>query len=102
MVDDPLLEITDPGAIDAAKELELARINELDDVREILKTERGRRFLWRVVARAGIYRVSFAGDGGTHATAFREGERNMGLWLLAEIQAAGSEWWAVMQKENQG
>lgn len=68
-----------------AKERELERENELEDLRFILSTEKGRRFLWQILERAGVFRNSYTGD---NSTFFNEGRRNLGLWLIGEIAAA--------------
>jgi hypothetical protein len=45
------------------------------------------RVMHEVLAEAGVFRLSFAGES-THATAFNEGQRNVGLRLLAELERA--------------
>jgi len=48
----------------------------------VANTPEGRRFLRRVLAECGIYQSSFAkGEG--DVTAYREGKRSIGLWLLS-------------------
>lgn len=41
--------------------------------------------MWRILARAGIYQLSYAGEQ-THAAAFNEGRRDQGLQLLADLE----------------
>lgn len=81
-------ELDDPKII-AKKESKdrLARRNELADVMWVLSTLQGRRFYWRLLARCGIFRTSFVGNE-RDRTAFNEGERNVGLGLLTDMNDA--------------
>lgn len=56
---------------------------EIDDLKWVLHTKRGRRFVFRLLNRAGVYRSSFNTNALTMA--FAEGARNEGLRLLASI-----------------
>lgn len=73
------------------------RNNELNDVREIMAFKKGRRFMWRLLDTAGIYRSTFALENAVMA--FNEGQRNMGLMLLADIMEASPEKYTLMMKE---
>lgn len=72
------------------------RTRELDDVFFILGSPQGRRFFWRYLGRCGIFRTSMTGN---NTTFFNEGERMIGLNLLADLNEANPEAYAVMQKE---
>lgn len=61
----------------------LARRQELSDVAAILGQRAGRRFIWRLLSEAGIYRSSFTGN---NSTFFNEGRRDIGLRFLADTQ----------------
>ncbi|TPQ24929.1 hypothetical protein [Methylomonas koyamae] len=64
----------------------LQKLNQAKDLSVLLSMPEGRRFLRRLLHLCGVYRISYvAGD--THATAYREGARNIGNLYLAEIQA---------------
>lgn len=65
---------------------------------ETLKTPQGRAFLNDILARCGIYRSSFNAQTPPR-TFFREGERNIGLQVLALIHEAHPDAYHVMQKE---
>jgi hypothetical protein len=73
------------------------RQKEIDDVEKVLKTPEGRRFIWRMLSRTGIYRNSFSLN--SNQTAFCEGERNIGLWLINEVNEADIAAFAKMQNE---
>lgn len=53
-----------------------------NDLKWILATEQGRRFTWRLLETTGIFKSSFTGSSETY---FLEGQRNVGLKLLAEV-----------------
>jgi len=70
---------------------------EIEDLKWVMSNKRGRRFAWRLLDRAGIYRTSFTGNS---TTFFNEGMRNIGLMLVADIHEACPEAYALMIKEN--
>lgn len=80
---------------DAAK---LARQVEANDIKWLMGNKQGRRIVWRLLARAGVYRMTFAGvDAQTN---FNEGARSNGLALLADINAHAPEAYALMAAES--
>ncbi len=83
---------------DAAKRDQLARINEADDFKWLMGSKRGRRIVWRLLDRAGVFRLSF--NTNSMAMAFAEGNRNEGLRTLAQIHAHCPELYPVMMKEQ--
>ena len=64
----------------------LTRENELEDLKKILDTAFGSRFLWRIFERCHMYHSISGRDMLDMARA--SGERDIGLWLLDEINAA--------------
>ena len=69
---------------------------EIEDLRFLLDSNQGRAFLWRLVSECGIYRAS----PNEYMERF-EGQRDIGLWLLAEIHAVPGKWYSLMAKEAQ-
>lgn len=63
-----------------------ARNQELDDVRQIVGTKAGQRFVNRMLAQCGVYRISYTGN--AEQAVFAEGQRNIGLMLLADLEEA--------------
>lgn len=96
---------TDPDAV-ASEERRLAREHQaaLADLRAVLALAEGRRWLWRLLAHAELFRSSFDADNPAR-TAYREGRRGVGLWLLDEMAQADpaafpslvAETWAAAQ-----
>lgn len=73
------------------------RQKEIDDIRKTLKTPEGRRFIWRMLGKCGVFRNSF--NSNSNQTAFSEGQRNIGLDLLNDINEADIAAFARMQNE---
>ena len=75
----------------------LARI-ERDDTVWVMRTRQGRRVIYRFIAQAGVWKTSF------HTNAlqmsFNEGQRNMGLVLLAKLTEYCEDSYALMLKEH--
>lgn len=72
------------------------RDRELEDVRWMLSSREGRRFFWRLISHCHVFETSFTGN---NTTFFKEGERNIGIFLLTELNAAAPEAYALMQSE---
>ena len=78
----------------AAKE---ERDRQIADLKWLMKDQRGRRVMQRLMDKAGIYRTSFTGNSETF---FREGERNVGLLFISEITEHCPEEFLLMLKEQ--
>lgn len=76
---------------------EQIRDREMHDMRTVMSTVEGRRFVWRLLERAGVFRTSFTGNS---TTFFNEGQRNMGLIVLADVHEACAEQYIVMMNES--
>lgn len=73
-------------------------MREAEDLKWLLSSKRGRRIVYRLLQRAGVYRSSF----NTNALqmSFNEGNRNSGLMLLAAITDSSPERYAEMIEES--
>lgn len=80
-----------------ALKAQLERQTEIDDLLWLMSDKRGRRVMWRLLQRSGIYRTSFTGE--ALSMAFKEGERNQGLRLMDQVMQHCPERFSVMQKE---
>lgn len=83
-----------------AEKRKLQREQDDQDLRVVMSTPGGRRFVRRVLALCGTYRLSFAGEQ-THSTAFNEGKRSIGNQLLAEVEAVSPDGFIDMLREAQ-
>jgi hypothetical protein len=73
---------------EAKKKVRHTREQELNDVRFILSTPQGRRFVWRYLD--GLFRLS-ARSAEPYWTYFNEGERNVSLKMQADVVEASPE-----------
>ena len=69
------------------------------DIYWLMSEPAGRRVAMRMLNNAGCFRPSYT-QGDSHHTAFREGERNQGNWLLTQVLKETPEQYALMLKEN--
>ena len=68
------------------------------DLLAVMSAPEGRRLLWRYLEITGIYKLSYTGNSETF---FNEGQRNIGLKLLAEIQrVAPAEYMEMVRESN--
>lgn len=80
-----MFNAADQRQVRKAKQKErLAHDQALKDLRDVCATRQGRRFVWKQLVQAGVFRQSFT-DGAPETTAFHEGRRSLGLALMAEI-----------------
>jgi hypothetical protein len=77
----------------------LGREQEVSDIRKILESDYGRRFVWRYLTTAGVFQTSFTGNS---TTFFNEGRRDVGLKILADVMEAMPDAYIQMAKESQG
>lgn len=76
---------------------ELDRETENGDIKWLMSNKRGRRIIWRLLERAGVFRSSF--NTNAMSMAFSEGLRNEGLRLIAQIHQLCPELYPTMVKE---
>lgn len=63
----------------------------------MLSLPSGRRFVWRIIEASGAFGASYSPD--THAMAFTEGRRSVGLEMMLRIQTALPNRWLEMLGE---
>src|SRR5580692_7555695 len=80
-----------------ARRARTARLQRSADVRWLMGDARGRRFVWDLLGRAGLFRSSMAVS--AELTAFNEGRRDLGLGLLADLTRLCPEQYGRMQAE---
>ena len=76
---------------------ERLRERELNDLRVVMSSVEGRRFVWRLLEKAGVFRTSFTGNS---TTFFNEGMRNMGLMVLGDVHEAAADAYIMMMNES--
>jgi hypothetical protein len=80
---------------DAQEQVE--RDNEIADLRDILLDAKVRKFLWRIMSRAGMFRTHF--NPNAAIMGHNTGQADMGTAILNEILEANPEAWIVMQQD---
>lgn len=68
------------------------------DLLWVMSSPEGRRFIWRILEGAGLYKLSYTGNSETF---FNEGQRNIGLKLLSELQKVTPNEYVKMTQECQ-
>jgi hypothetical protein len=74
------------------------RDQELSDLRVILATTCGRRFVWSLLSKCGLYESGWDPSAKIH---FNAGRRQVGLELMADIASADEHAFLVMMTEAQ-
>lgn len=69
------------------------------DIKWLMGSRRGRRIIWRILERAGVFRLSF--NTNAMQMAFAEGNKNEGIRTLALIHTQCPELYPTMVKEQQ-
>lgn len=83
----------------AAKREKDDRELELADVRAVLSTVEGRRFLWRVMAHCRVFGSVF--DPQATQIAFNAGRQDVGHYLMSEVTTADEQRLLEMMNESQ-
>lgn len=83
----------------AGKKVKQREDIDVADMKFIMGTPQGRRFMWRYLELCGVYTSSFQGES-THETAFKEGTRLVGLTLLNDVNLAGPQAYFQMIEES--
>lgn len=71
------------NAQDDADQRAAARQQALNDLKSVLRTDPGRRVLYRILQHCHLFSLSY----GSGAVDFLEGQRSVGLKILADIEA---------------
>lgn len=83
----------------AGRDLKLEAEQRDADLKAVMSTPAGRRFILRLLRNAKLNRSSYAGEL-THAMAFNEGVREMAVRLNDELEQRFRELWLLMHQEN--
>jgi hypothetical protein len=83
---------------DARHEASLERRNTAENWAWLMSSKRGRALMRDMLHFCGVYRSSFTGNSETY---FREGQRNVGMYLLSQAQEHAPDFYIEMIKEAQ-
>lgn len=81
-----------------AKKQHKSRELELLSIRNVMKTENGRHFMWRCLQNCCTFENIFNTDPIQHA--HNSGKRKHGLWLDRELRESATDDYFKMLKEN--
>ena len=73
------------------------RATEIADLQEVMGTQAGRRFVWKLLGDAGVFRMSMNPNFGV--TAFAEGQRSVGNALYADLHEHCFDQYQEMERE---
>lgn len=83
-------DFLDPAEVkkqkESAEDLERTTKLRLSDMRKILSLPEGRRYVWEELKRSGVFTLSFSPN--ASQTAYNEGQRSLGISLLADVELA--------------
>jgi len=98
MTDDTeVFNAADPAAVDKkTRKADRVENRRLAAFKTVMASREGRRYVWWLLEQTGVFRSSFTGNS---TTFFNEGQRNVGLMLVADINAAAPELYIVMLDE---
>jgi hypothetical protein len=81
-----------------AQEKAVLRSNELSDLKTVMLTPEGRRFMWRFLSEANIFGPCYTGNSETF---YREGRREFALRYFNDLLASCHELYLIMVREQQ-
>ena len=89
-------DVLDPDAIAAANEAKIEvqrkkRRRELSDIKSLLRSAEGRRFLNRLFAVTGLFQNPFDIGGVSGMTEYRSGRQSVGQQVLHDVRLASSK-----------
>ncbi len=85
-------------AVEDKQKAKRIRDKEINDIRWVLSDARGRRFLWRLLSIAGVFRTPYVPKD-TNETFKLIGYKEIGLLLVDEITQADTDALLQMQRE---
>lgn len=89
----------DPEQVER-RQIEAARdeMEKRQAIGRLLLDAAGRKWMWDLLVQCHVFHTEFHGEN-THMTAFAIGERNIGLRILSEMNAAAPNAYAAMLQE---
>lgn len=73
-------------------------LQDIADFKWLMSDHRGRRFMWRTMGRCRLFEPSLGPSDAI--TNWNEGQRNVGLFLLSQVNELTPSLYAVMAAEN--
>lgn len=67
-------------------------------IQALMGLKQGRRYVWEILEMCHVFRTSFATN--ALVMSMNEGERNIGLWIYADLTAYAQQEYLLMLSEN--
>jgi hypothetical protein len=83
---------------DALERAQRERLQRADDMRAVMGTVEGRRFVWVLLNEAGLFSGSYTGE--AISSAYGEGKRAVAVRLMADLQAESRDAYVQMVAER--
>lgn len=80
------------------KEAKKQRDKELIDLKTVLASPPGRRFMWRLLSKCGLFESTFNTE--TAIASYLSGQQDFGHFLMSEIVEADPNLWLKLQREH--
>lgn len=77
--------------------VKLSRRQEVDDLKFIMSSKEGRRFIWRLLTHCGVYRSIWSNSAAIH---YNSGMQDVGHFVQAEVIDAAEGSYLQMIKES--
>ncbi len=95
----PPYNAADPEQIERRKKSQKTRdLQKTSALRRLMSDADGRMWMWDLMSRCGVFRLSFSTD--PLVMAFNEGRRDIGNHLIGDIDRVGPELYIRMAVEN--
>jgi len=75
----------------------LDRQQELEELKDLLSRPGGRAFIWRLITECKVTTFGYCGD--NNQLNHQEGQRRVGGWVIAELDAADPKAYSKMRDE---
>lgn len=94
---DPVRNVADEGQVrDSGRRARLARERHLTDLKTVIETREGRRYVWSLVLDSGLFKDIWRQSAEIH---FLAGKQQMGLHILDDLRALDPTIFATMYLE---
>jgi hypothetical protein len=88
----------DEKQVKKAKQKEKSKRDfEIEDMKAVLRTAEGRRFIWRILEQCNVFGSIWHPSAAIHHNA---GKQDLGHFLMGEVSEAGDDFLFIMMKEN--
>ena len=93
-------DVGDPKQVRKRRtKVQIRRERELHEIREILNTSFGKGFIWRILEKCHMFHTTSHHE--ALSMARMSGERDVGLWLLDELDQSNPNAYIMLIREQQ-